>query len=195
MPVGLIPPTTYSGAIWDGTSTPLTEAPRYMRGRLHSRWHRPRSGTVYATFTSVHFWCGQGARLEGLIGTDEVPVDDQACGTCEGRALGAGRDPLPDGMPDLLFTPYGTKPPAFCPGSAPGLFAAAGPRVGRCLACGVLEPVRAKGSPYNPSVGLVRHRPGADLISACPWHGWRRITKRKDGTAGCACGYRPEVTR
>lgn len=190
MPVVLLPPFTIGCGDWNGVDTPLAEGPRYVRGPGHSRWHRPRSGVRMRRWTSLHLWCGQGTFLDNVITADEVPEAEPVCGTCEGRALGAGQDETPAGMPRLAFEPRWLTPPAKCPGAGrSALFEPVG-RVGRCLLCGEMLPVRATGSWHNPDYGVVAHKPGPGLVPPCPWHGWRRLRAN-----GCACGYREQVAR
>lgn len=199
MPVKLLPPVTYSGGMYAAGDQPLAEAPRYLRGKGHGRWHRPRTGTVRADrWTSVMFWCGQSAALDRLIGRDDAPADELVCGTCEGRALGAGQDTTPDGMPSLIHAPRTLHPPRVCPGSRDrDLVIPLNDRytVGRCRACGDVDSCRAMGRGYNAwGFGLVNHPPGAGLVAPCPWHAWRRMRPDGETSAACACGYQPEVT-
>ena len=197
MPVALLLPTTSSGGAWTG-AMPLTTARRYVRGPGNSRWHRPRSGMQWPNGRiSLSLWCGpslsDSADRDQLLTADEVPADQPVCGTCEGRAIGAGQDPSPDGVPPLMFTPRWQAPPRFCPGSASrDLWASlqsAARSVGTCLACGDLVSIRVIGRGYNAwGAGPIRHYPGAGLISPCPFHAWQRIVRRGD-VAGCACGW------
>lgn len=196
MPVQLLPPVSSSMGRPD--AVPLTEANRYVRTRGMSRWHRVRSGRRYADGRVTYgFWCGpfaHGGRKQGgpPLLTDEVPVGEQVCGTCEGRALGAGQDVTPDGMPDLRFDPRWLRPPAVCPGSSKqDLLVALDDRlrVGRCLVCGVFDSIRALGRGIGSyGYGLVKHSPGPDLVQPCPWHAWQYLTRRGD-VAGCSCGW------
>jgi hypothetical protein len=109
------------------------------------------------------------------------------CGTCEGRALGAGHD-RNDGRRDLLFEPY-PRPPKWCPGR--DLFTPIDdprgyPRVGTCLVCSAVEPIRASSYGYAFSqVGLRKHEP-LELIDGCPFHAWQYLTTH-DGRAVCRC--------
>lgn len=198
MPVALLPPITSSGCWpgWDGVTMPVYEAPRYVRGRNMGRWHRPRSGTRRPGRATVSFWCGAGyVDLDVAMAADSVPEAEPVCGTCEGRALGAGQDDTPAGLPRLAFEPRWLSPPAVCPGSGRnsvyrGLVEDLRRNVCRCLVCGVYVPLRASGGPYNPSYGPARHEPGDDLFSPCPWHAWNYPARRPDGTVGCSCGWR-----
>lgn len=74
-----------------------------------TRMHRVRSVSIYPetehfrAHLSVHTWCGQA--LAGAVMTAD-PGDWEVCGTCEGRAIGAGQIPAPLGYEsDLIFTP------------------------------------------------------------------------------------------
>jgi hypothetical protein len=194
MPVALLPPVSTSGGPWSGQH-PLTEGPRYVRGRGSSRWHRPRNATTWPDGRTIYsYWCGPSGTDGGKYGplwlTDETPSEEPVCGTCVGRALGAGQDDTPAGLPPLRFDPRWIKPSAVCPGSrSRSLFAdLAGHRCGRCLACGDIHPVRAFNGWNSYGAGLVRHAPGAGLVEPCPFHAWSRLEPSGD-TARCGCGY------
>lgn len=198
MTVALFPPFTRSSP-WRPSGAPpvvpLDRGPRFVRTRTMSRWHRTRSGTSYGGRRSFHTWCGQMVfdmeprrNRGGFLGRDRDPVDGiPVCGTCEGRAIGAGHE-RNDGPRDLLFTPEPRRP-RWCPGRF--LYVAIDdprgwPRVGTCLVCGALEPIRASSYGYAfSSVGLRKHEP-LDLIPPCPMHGWAHLTAR-NGTAVCRC--------
>lgn len=194
MTVTLLPPFTYSCGRTNATA--LATGPRFVRTRTMSRWHRTRSGVLYDGRRSFHTWCGQlvfdsepRRNRGGFLGRDRDPVDGlPVCGTCEGRALGAGHD-RNDGPRDLLFSPHPRRP-RWCPGSNRPLYAGhedprGWPRVGTCLVCGAVERVRASSHSYGGhTVGLTRHEPLA-LIDPCPFHGWRHLTAR-GGVAVCA---------
>lgn len=194
MTVALLPPTTYGYGQWNGIDRPLLEGPRYVRGSGHSRWHRLRSAVRRPRWTSLDLWCGQATQLERVITAEQVPEADPVCGTCEGRALGAGQDETPAGMPRLAFEPRWLEPPAKCPGAGRSRNFEAVGRVGRCLICRELLPVRATGSWHNPDYGVVSHQPGPGLAPPCPWHGWRRLYATEGGSIRCGCGYPPEAT-
>jgi hypothetical protein len=193
--VALLPPLTISRGTWDGVSLPLYEAPRYVRGPGMSRWHRPRSGVWRPRGAALSFWCGYGyVRGDSLLTAESIPEPEPACGTCEGRALGAGQDDTPAGMPRLAFEPRWLTPPPTCPGSGRrgadrGLIEDLRRNVGRCLVCGALVGIRAMGGPYNPSAGAVSHRPDGGLYEPCPWHAWNMPALRAPGVVGCACGW------
>jgi DNA (cytosine-5)-methyltransferase 1 len=94
--------------------TPLTRGPRFVRSKSMSRWHRVRDGVDYGTHIAYGLWCGTTAHLSAhrpqLLTHDRDPVDGMpVCGTCEGRALGAGHDNN-EGPRDLLFTPEPRQP-------------------------------------------------------------------------------------
>lgn len=192
MPVALLPPLTISCAQWDGKTVPIYEAPRYVRGPGNSRWHRPRCGNRRsARYATLTFWCGSGyVRLDDCLGADSVPEPEPVCGTCEGRALGAGQDDTPAGVPRLAFEPRWLVPPRRCPGSGRcGIFECLGQSAGRCLVCGDLVGLRAGGGPYNGWYGPVVHMPGPGLFPPCPWHAWNLPSKRAGGSVGCRCGW------
>lgn len=190
MTVALLPPTTHS-SVSLGIEA-LAEGPRFVRTRGMSRWHRPRSGTLSpADHVFYGCWCGYGVggseRAGAFLTADEPPAGELVCGTCEGRAAGAGQDDSPTGRP-LLFTPRDVTPPKTCPASRSSLFEEMpGGRVGRCLACGDMQPLRAMGGPYNPRYAIVQHPTGQALVEPCPFHRWRRLAAL-DGRVVCGCG-------
>jgi len=192
--VVLEPPLNHSGP-WrpagHARPEPLLTAPRYMRTKGMSRWHRPRSGIrhVQQGYESWTFWCGQRANSRrNPLGAAELPPGDPVCGTCEGRAVGAGQDEWPGGKV-LLFEPHRLITPKTCPGSRDErMFEWVSHRgsVGRCLACGEHVAVRSMGGPFNGKVALTTHEPGGALVGGCPFHAWRELTVI-DGHAACAC--------
>ena len=191
--VVLEPPLTRSGPWRAGgpPDQPLVTAARYMRSRGMSRWHRPRSGIRHGRdgHLSWLLWCGQsihGGRGQPVT-ADEVPVDGgPVCGTCEGRAAGAGQDSWPVPGPRLLFTPRRLTRPARCPGMrSENLHEQAG-MVLRCLACGELVPGRLRGRPYDRWYGPADHPPGDGLVPGCPFHAWSALIVHK-GTVMCGC--------
>ncbi|MFJ8023334.1 hypothetical protein [Streptomyces sp. NPDC096311] len=195
MSVLLLPPATYSAVSLDIEA--LTDGPRFVRTRGMSRWHRPRSGTRYPKGRVVYgCWCGYGVggseRAGAFLAADEPPAGEPVCGTCEGRAAGAGQNESPTGRL-LLFSPRDIDPPKNCPASRSSLYEELpGGRVGRCLACGDMQPLRAMGGPYNPRYAIVQHLTGQALVAPCPFHRWRELTTR-DGRVVCACGR--EITQ
>ena len=190
MTVALLPPLTIGMADWDGVSHPIYEGPRYVRGPGNSRWHRPRSGIRRPNWTTLHFWCGSGyVHLDKALTAMSVPEPEPVCGTCEGRALGAGQDDTPAGLPRLAFEPRWLVPPRICPGSRRSLYVDLRQNVGRCLVCRDLVALRSSGGPYNGRYGPMRHMPGAGLFTPCPWHAWNLPARRANGTVGCRCGY------
>lgn len=77
---------------------------------LGTRMHRCRTGVIYPPLLEgrsarlvPHAWCGVSATHFALFAE---PGEFEVCGTCEGRAIGAGQIPAP---PDfdygLLFSP------------------------------------------------------------------------------------------
>lgn len=195
--VELLPPLT--GSFGRIEALPLRLGPRFVRTVDMGRWHRVRSGIRFERWghTSWTLWCGQHATQGGRRGdclSASEPFDGApVCGTCEGRAIGAGQIPRPGGMDELVFSPRRLDPPPRCPGSrAERLWEPIpdGLNVGRCLACGLIAAVRASGGPYNTRVGLVVHAPGPGLVPGCPFHGWANLARRgsPDGpVARCGC--------
>lgn len=193
MPVALLPPITSAPAQFLTDMHPLTEGPRFVRTRAMSRWHRPRSGIHFTDRDRTVYgcWCGYGVggseRAGTFLATEEPPAGELVCATCEGRAAGAGQDDSPTGRP-LIFTPRGITPPTTCPASRSSLYAElSGGRVGRCLACGDMQPLRAMGGPYNSRYAIVQHPTGSNLVAPCPFHRWNQLVAR-DGHAVCECG-------
>lgn len=190
MTVALLPPTTRSAVDLDIEA--LAEGPRFVRTRGMSRWHRPRSGVRYPHGRTVYgCWCGYGVggseQAGQFLAAEEPPTGEPVCGTCEGRAAGAGQDDSPTGRA-LIFQPRDILPPKNWPGSRRSLYEElAGGRVGRCLVCGATEPLRAMGGPYNARYAIVQHPTGAGLVAPCPFHRWRQLAVR-DGRVVCDCG-------
>lgn len=198
MPVALLPPVSSSGGPWHGQK-PLYSAPRYVRGRGNSRWHRPRSAAVWPDGRTIYaFWCGPSGTDGGKYGTiqlvDELPAAEPVCGTCVGRALGSGQEEIPAGLPNLRFDPRWLIEPRLCPGSRSRTLWTPVDRVGRCLACGDLVPVRVVGRGYSAwGAGPVNHPPGKGMVDPCPFHAWQRLVERV-GRAVCSCGWPGEMS-
>lgn len=189
--VRLEPPYTRSLGSY-GHAAPLTKGPRLIRTGGMGRWHRPRSG-IHLTRqgrTVFHAWCGQSINVGDAITASELPPDESLCGTCEGRACGAGH--LPTGTPlneALLFEPRSSAPP---PGRCPsyrlwGVDSLPPRGVFACPVCGEATKTRASGGPYNSRVVIQRHAPGPGLMAPCPFHRWDWPALR-DGVAVCGCG-------
>jgi hypothetical protein len=159
-----------------------------------SRWHRPRSGTRREVRGVLyHLWCGQlVSEATGFIAANVAADGELVCGTCEGRSIGAGQDSWPDGSKSLIFSPERLTPPKRCPGSRTTWCVELAWNVGRCLACGVVAPLRSSGGPYNPRWGLTNHPPGPELVPGCPFHAWRELDLT-DGRVTCRCGRAPAV--
>ncbi|MFF7171571.1 hypothetical protein [Streptomyces pseudovenezuelae] len=184
MAVRLLPPVT--GIRDRSDAHALEEAPPLVRTRAMSRWHRPRSGYREGVGRVVlNLWCGP--YVSGDYLTRTIPVTgERICGTCEGRAAGAGQIPQPEGR-ELVFNPRELHRPRYCPGSRTVLYQEQpGGRVGRCLVCSTYEPVRAMGGPYDPRFAITQHPPGPGLVSPCPWHRWKQLVAH-DAHAVCAC--------
>lgn len=191
-PVRYEPPLTYSCPTpWLPTPKVLTTGPRWLRGA--TRWHRVRSGLRYSKHVRLHAWCGQSLNPDGRLVAVDVPDDGAPlCGTCEGRAAGAGHpSPISDGAP-LRFDPERLTPPRWCPGGAPHgparfLAELVGRRVVRCGACGEL--VREKSyrwHDYGSGPQAAQHEPGPGLVPGCPMHAWRHLVRTVEGVA-CQC--------
>jgi hypothetical protein len=179
-------------------STPVLHAPRYVRTSRSTRWHRPRYGKRFSdqhpwapgkeTFT---VWCGQGvgARLQQpLLWSGSVPDGEPVCGTCEGRALGAGQDPTPEGMPGLVFSGRYGLAPEWCPGGGTKLAVPHdGNRVATCRVCRRVEPMRACGGRYHADWKLAAHE-ATTLPDPCPEHGWYSLVPNGPADVRCACG-------
>jgi hypothetical protein len=194
-PVVYEPPLTRSGP-WRAPghgSTALRTGPRFIRGA--SRWHRVRSGTLHRHGEAWLMWCGQTRFGRDRPATSDPVPDDglPLCGTCEGRAAGAGHTSPLSGDVDLLFRPARLDPPRWCPGGAPYgparfLAEPAGHRVVRCGACGEL--IREKNyrwDEYGTGHHIAQpHEPGPGLVPGCPQHAWRHLTRTVEGVA-CQC--------
>lgn len=98
----------------------LTAAPPLIRTPRMNRWHRPRRGYFHSSVgRSFDTWChyaltdlrgrrsGRGPQLifaDHLSGDTDLPV----CGTCEGRAVGAGHAPTAVVlMGELIYESWG----------------------------------------------------------------------------------------
>lgn len=189
--VRLEPPYTRSLASCADRAA-LTRGPRLIRTREMGRWHRPRSGVHIINFgrTVFHAWCGQGIHVGDALTAVALPDGDALCGTCEGRACGAGHPATGTPLNEaLLFEPRSSAPPPpRCPSyrlwgvdSLPkrGFFP--------CPVCGEQTKTRASGGPYNSRVVIQSHAPGPGLFAPCPFHRWDWPALR-DGVAGCGCG-------
>lgn len=194
MTVALEPPLTRSGP-WRHDGVALLVGPRYVRTSGMSRWHRVRSGSRKSNGSVTwHLWCGQMANESNLkageILTAERPDDLPSCGTCEGRARGAGQDDWP-GDGEIVFSPRRLSPPKHCPASRRDrFFVEVSPRVGRCLVFGSYESLRCMGGIYNGYWGIVQHQPADGLIPGCPFHAWAYLTIH-NGRAVCQCSLNP----
>lgn len=209
MPVALLPPVSGGGGEWRG-QVPISAANRYVRGQRNGRWHRGRYGVLYPPLREgetghliIGYWCGpHGSEKIGadtLLMVDEAPAGESVCGTCFGRALGAGQDEAPTPFPPLIFSPRWVNPPALCPGSRNKTIehVSAGdrliPRIAKCLICLQLVKTRARGSPYYPDWGAEIHPSGPDglAVDPCPFHAWNQLTTR-GGQVRCYCGWDPD---
>lgn len=198
-PVRYEPPLTGSSAWPPGHhDIALPTGPRWVAGP--SRWHRVRSALVLTRIrrdTVYHLWCGQARFASHRPPTsDELPTDGRPlCGTCEGRAAGAGHSGPLAGA-DLLFSPWGLRPPRWCPGGAPkGMLAevsiALSDDLGRLIRCAVCGNIgRYKNMGWNDWRPMpAGHEPGPALVPGCPQHAWRELDWR-DSEVWCRCGRR-----
>lgn len=205
----LEPPLSRSGPnpylTSDRTRVALTHGPLLLRTRGMGRWHRPRSGSTWTSsydgeeITSYSLWCGQqvgsGRKTttgqKGFIACASLPDDGvPICGTCEGRAIGAGHQGTAATVTSpagLLFEPERLVPPKLCPGTALRLYdTLPGNRAALCLACGNVEPLRGYSNASGGWENLQRHPPGPNLVQGCPFHGWRGMVRDGD-TVRCEC--------
>jgi hypothetical protein len=192
-------PRSLAGALDHlGRWVPVERFAPLVRTKAMGRWHRPRSGERRVDpdgalqAVSLQLWCGQCVRMPALT-ADEVPDGEKLCGTCEGRAVGAGY-PAIAGEPamPLLHQPVSSRPPPpICPAvrrrlvptPPPGKW----PATVACPACGELVRIRAYGSGSSGGgVTLQRHPPGAGLMAPCPFHRWDQLVLR-DQRAVCSC--------
>lgn len=77
-------------------AAPLTRSLPFFQSSRGEYVHRVRSGRLYTFFdgrpshTALSLWCGQSGSLKhGELKSD--PGKSPVCGTCEGRAVGAGQ--------------------------------------------------------------------------------------------------------
>lgn len=189
--IELIPPITGSLGLSSARGDrALSHGPNFLRGRESEYWHRPRSGIAMRGDRIVwHYWCGVSAHADTVIERSDPPQGEPVCGTCEGRAIGAGMV-AGNSDHDLKFTPRYQAPPKVCPGSGTdhaGLWTRVAPRVGRCLVCGTWEPIRWRSSYDGGEEKLASHQPVRDLGPLrCDFHGWQQLVAR-DGVVVCAC--------
>ena len=187
---------------------PLTEyaalirSPRSGRGRYEARWHRTRCATRRAANGPipeeivVTAWCGTTVFASEAFKTDDALDGFPVCGSCEGRALGAG---LPGVVALLDVTKTGVvfepnevtkfRPPKVCPGRTlePLPLDRASVDVGVCAACGIVAPIkRPSRYPIVNDWCVKDHQPSADLVAPCPTHAWDDLTHR-GGVTMCSC--------
>lgn len=184
MKLTVLEPPFARGGTWYTTARvdPVHLGPLLARSTVTGRWHRPRSG-VQVTLPSkrqshlaYRSWCGQTLFAHRSRFADTVPDGDELCGTCEGRAVGAGHVPIGIEPTELLvFRPASQyHQPPVCPAVKLRLVphTEGWPRWVACPACGEQTKIRATGGPYYSTVTLQRHPPGPALIDPCPFHGW-----------------------
>lgn len=205
--VRLEPPYSRSGASAShyADMLPVLRGPRLVRGSRSGRWHRPRSAIHFISQgrTSFQLWCGQHASSTDVITGTEVPDGDPLCGTCEGRAIGAGHPPIGvELLAALVFEPASRfRRPAVCPAASMFIsdqlarsvpWRASFP----CPACEDHTKLRGAGGWSNPHVKIAGHPPVGQLVDPCPFHGWDRLTMRPDHVrAVCACTPREAAPR
>lgn len=206
MTVTLLPPVTGSlcSPIQDWPrDVALTEAPNFMRSHASTRWHRVRAGVSmqrpWGLTVVYRYWCGQATFADRSLGVETLPDQELLCGTCEGRAIGAGQISRP-GLDGLVFSPMWIDPPAICPGSKNLQLVARLDnewREGRCLVCGHVDKLRYAGGPYNGRTNILRHPPGDDLVAPCEFHAWRMLVAARfpNGDVAVVCRCMIEVDR
>lgn len=156
--------------------------------------HRPRAAHRYPGRIAYWLWCGNS--IHDGIGLYFPQQGRPVCGTCEGRAIGAGwptseqiiTGRTAEPWPRTRFTPRPLfDPPRWCPGrfwiDDPSNW-----RRGTCLECHADVKLRSKGTWHRPSWGPEQHEP-YQMIPPCRRHGWLRTTwlDRSTHTIGCAC--------
>lgn len=219
MPVAYEPPITRGGVQPGWKLRALRQGPALARSRGSTRWHRIRSATYYPerpphpdalrygwptttrpAFTAFAYWCGQhqstgrtshrpaaGVMLRDALPDDGMPL----CGTCEGRAIGAGHPPVAVAVLDgraLLFTPTRLTPPRVCPGRPWVEYDARTPGAryprhrARCLLCGETDLRIAGGSRGYGWTALHpgTHEPGPGLVEPCSFHAWGEMVAAVD---------------
>lgn len=195
MPVALMPPITHSAADpahWVD-ATPLTEAPRWMRGPGNRAWHRVRYATRHGNRVSWNYWCNPASsfKLGGPYQADVLPDGAPTCSKCVDLAERHDQDGIRlDGDRYRQWAALAHRP-TLCPGSRRvDLCHLVDDRsqVGVCLVCGETGRIRGYQGHTRSSVGLSRHQPGGELLLPCPWHEWRDITIVADAV-GCRCGW------
>ena len=193
------PPYTRSLGYIDRGVVALERGPRLVRTRGMGRWHRPRCGVLYPAERSVTgrertrltLWCGQGVDLADCLTRADLPDGELLCGTCEGRAVGAGYLPVvgEPGAP-LVHRPVSSRPPPVnCPSGRISRYTLERFPYGRdfpCPACADPVRLRLAGGWSNPHVAIAAHPPGPGLIPPCPHHRWDQLVLIYDH-AGCRC--------
>jgi len=153
-----------------------------------TRMHRARTvlERVGGTGVVTHLWCGSH-RYDPP--TALVTEADTICGTCEGRAIGAGQPSTlelltrPHEVSPLLFSPRVASPGKTCPGVGTVL---GDPDRRLCFVCGESVKFRGMGGPWRSRYCLESHAPGPGLIAPCVWHGWSSLVMRGSDVV-CAC--------
>jgi len=196
----------------------VTKMAPFVATKAMTRSHRPRHARIYVyenpkvrdrwhqTRLSVDLWCGQIARNPTL---HSVPMDGlPLCGTCEGRAVGAGyptTEELINGDADLtryplLFSPRQDFAP---PGRCPNLDCDDVPGTGSycCVVCGHLGRW-AQGNGYCTANHMAHHKPADGMCPPCPNHAWNELKWHpRSRWLACKCGRllahveRPEIRR
>ncbi|WWT39738.1 hypothetical protein [Microcystis phage Mwe-JY05] len=198
--VRLEPPYRRSAGGWNTGLIPLTAAPPLIRTRAMGRWHRVRSGVHYTpasrawtAHTSFATWCGQGVSDVESLRAVELPVGEPLCGTCEGRAVGAGHPATGQPIPGLIHQPVTRRPPPpVCPATRRKLWDAPGwpDGVFPCPACRVPTRLRGCGGWHDSGVKIEGHPPGPDLCEPCAFHRWdglQLLLVESGPQAVCSC--------
>lgn len=172
----------------------LKRALMFGRTATMTRWHIPRSGVLRGNaFRTFTVWCSaigmhpDRPRNPTLM-VDEITDGVPVCGTCVGRARGAGHE-IPvievQHVSDIVYEPRHIRIPRSCPGAARTDFIHVNVFVGRCPACKEYMPIRGGNRGYDWTPPKLRqHEPGPGLVDPCPFHMWDRITP--EGV--CSCG-------
>lgn len=139
----------------------------------------------------TYLWCGQ-SRYDPP--TAIVTPEDTICGTCEGRAIGAGQPSTlelltrPHAVAPMLFSPRVASPGKNCPGAGTAL---GDPDQRLCFVCGASVKFRGMGGVWRSRYCLESHAPGAGLIESCIWHGWTSLVLVGEQVV-CACAVGDE---
>lgn len=204
----LLPPAPSGNPYWRprrDDDEPLDYAPAFMisPSRRAHYCHRPRSGHRRPDGrTSYSSWCGQ--LLYNPIPVDRPDAATPLCGSCEGKAVGAGWPAASDIVLGAVtfpvvpqrFTPRPYfDPPRRCPGGQRDLYLPdpANWRRGTCMVCGAAVALRASGAWWSDSSFGPVHHPPEHIIPPCRWHAWRYLEwiDPSRHLVGCRCQMEP----